>query len=83
MLKIAQDVLEKNNVQQEAAYALKKECDKKFGPAWYLNRIFIFIYSNRHCVIGKQFASSISSEAKHYAYFYVGAVGVLIWRTLS
>ena len=34
IFRIAQEGIEKNSVHQEAALMIKKESDRKFGPAW-------------------------------------------------
>merc|ERR1711904_42598 len=55
-------------VEREIAASIKKEMDKKFFPTW-------------QCFVGRNFKSSITHETKHYIYFYVGPVAILLFRT--
>merc|ERR1711934_888858 len=47
---------------------IKREMDKKFFPTW-------------QCFVGRNFKCSITHETKHYIYFYVGPVAILLFRT--
>eukprot|EP00656_Telonema_subtile_P045717 TRINITY_DN5198_c0_g1_i2.p1 TRINITY_DN5198_c0_g1~~TRINITY_DN5198_c0_g1_i2.p1 ORF type:complete len:117 (+),score=40.14 TRINITY_DN5198_c0_g1_i2:143-493(+) len=65
----AQVAIEKiNSREQEAAEEIKMQMDKKYGPDW-------------QCFVGRGFKACLTHETKHYAYFYAGALAVLIYRT--
>ncbi len=53
--------------EKEAAKAIKAFFDTKYAPNW-------------HCVVGKSFATHMSYENKTYIFFYVGQVGVLLYK---
>ena len=53
--------------EKEAAGAIKAFFDAKYAPNW-------------HCVVGKNFAAHMSYENKTFIFFYVGQVGVLLYK---
>ncbi len=53
--------------EKEAATAIKAFFDAKYAPNW-------------HCVVGKSFAAHMSYENKTFIFFYVGQVGVLLYK---
>lgn len=55
------------NLQDIAAY-IKKEFDKKYNPTW-------------HCVVGRNFGSYVTHETKHFIYFYLGQVAILLFKS--
>ncbi|THH27564.1 hypothetical protein EUX98_g6631 [Antrodiella citrinella] len=65
---IASAALEKYNIEKDIAAQIKKEFDKRFGPTW-------------HVVVGKNFGSYVTHETKHFIYFYVGSLALLIWKS--
>ena len=46
---------------------IKKKFDEKYGPNW-------------HCVVGKNFSSFVSYEAKNYIFFYEGQLAILLYK---
>jgi hypothetical protein len=54
-------------VQDIAAY-IKKEFDKKYNPTW-------------HCIVGRNFGSYVTHETKHFIYFYLGQVAILLFKS--
>jgi len=34
-----------------------------------------------HCIVGRNFGSYVTNEAKHYIYFYQGQIAVLLFKT--
>lgn len=46
---------------------IKEKFDEKYGTNW-------------HCVVGKNFASYCSYEAKNYIFFYEGQLAVLLYK---
>lgn len=47
---------------------IKKEFDKKYGPTF-------------HCIVGRNFGSYVTHETKHFIYFYLGQVAVLLFKS--
>ncbi|XP_022201985.1 dynein light chain 1, cytoplasmic [Nilaparvata lugens] len=64
----AVQALEKFNVEKDIAAHIKKEFDKKHGPTW-------------HCIVGRNFGSYVTHETRHFIYFYLGQVAVLLFRS--
>lgn len=34
-----------------------------------------------HCIVGQDFGSYVTHEAKHFIYFYVNKLGVLLFKS--
>ena len=65
-LDCANRALEKFIIEKDIAAFIKKEFDKKYNPHW-------------HCVVGRNFSGYCSNqEIKHFIYFYMGQVAVLL-----
>lgn len=56
-----------HHIQDVAAY-IKKEFDKKYNPTW-------------HCIVGRNFGSYVTHETKHFIYFYLGQVAILLFKS--
>ena len=65
---IAVQALEKFNIEKDIAAFIKKEFDKKYNPTW-------------HCIVGRNFGSYITHETKHFLYFYLGQVAILLFKS--
>lgn len=65
---ISTQALEKFNIEKDIAAFIKKEFDKKYNPTW-------------HCIVGRNFGSYITHETKHFIYFYLGQVAVLLFKS--
>ncbi|KAF8417256.1 hypothetical protein EV426DRAFT_540546, partial [Tirmania nivea] len=52
----------------EIAQHIKKEFDSRHGSTW-------------HCIVGRNFGSFVTHETKHFIYFYVGNLAVLLFKT--
>jgi len=64
----AAQALEKYNIEKDIAAFIKKEFDKKHGPTW-------------HCIVGRNFGSYVTHETKHFTYFYMGQVAILLFKS--
>lgn len=64
----AQQALGKFSIEKDVASFIKKEFDRKFNPTW-------------HCVVGRNFGSYVTHETKHFIYFYVGQVAILLFKS--
>merc|ERR1711980_12176 len=62
----ATQALEKYNIEKDIAAFIKKEFDKKYSPTW-------------HCIVGRNFGSYVTHETKHFIYFYLGQVAILLF----
>ncbi|KAI0983057.1 hypothetical protein GJ496_011147 [Pomphorhynchus laevis] len=67
-LTVAADAIEQFNIEKDIAAHIKKEFDKKFSPTW-------------HCVVGRNFGSYVTHETKHFIYFYLGSVAILLFKS--
>ena len=65
---VATQAMEKFNIEKDIAAYIKKEFDKKYNPTW-------------HCIVGRNFGSYVTHETKHFIYFYIGQVAVLLFKS--
>ena len=56
--------------EKEVAAHIKKVFDEKYKPTW-------------HCLVGRNFSSFVSHEKNSCCYFYLGQMGVMLWKTPS
>ena len=59
---------EQCGIKQDIAAYIKKEFDKKYNPTW-------------HCIVGRNFGSYVTHETKHFIYFYLGQVAILLFKS--
>mmetsp|Transcript_46787 Transcript_46787/g.77689 ORF Transcript_46787/g.77689 Transcript_46787/m.77689 type:complete len:93 (-) Transcript_46787:539-817(-) len=64
----ATQALEKFSIEKDVAAYIKKEFDKNHTPTW-------------HCVVGRNFGSYVTHETKHFIYFYIGQVAILLFKS--
>ena len=64
----ATQALEKYNIEKDIAAFIKKEFDKKYNPTW-------------HVIVGRNFGSYVTHETKHFIYFYLGQVAILLFKS--
>lgn len=67
-VRTALTALEKFNIEKDIAAYIKKEFDKKYAPTW-------------HCIVGRNFGSYVTHETKHFIYFYLGQVAILLFKS--
>merc|ERR1711997_105499 len=65
---VATQAVEKHNIEKDIAAYIKKEFDKKYNPTW-------------HCIAGRNFGSYVTHETKHFIYFYLGQVAILLFKS--
>ena len=56
------------NIFKDIAAFIKKEFDKKYNPTW-------------HCIVGRNFGSYVTHETKHFIYFYMGQIAILLFKS--
>ena len=64
----ATQALEKYTTEKDITAHIKKESDKKYNPVW-------------HCIVGRNFCSYVTHETKHFIYFYLGQVAILLFKS--
>merc|ERR1712088_239145 len=64
----ATQALGKYNIEKDIAAYIKKEFDKKYNPTW-------------HCIVGRNFGSYVTHETRHFIYFYLGQVAILLFKS--
>merc|ERR1711971_1011162 len=65
---IATQAMEKLSIEKDVAAYIKKEMDKKHNPTW-------------HVIVGRNFGSYVTHETKHFVYFYIGQMAVLLFKS--
>merc|ERR1712008_89289 len=55
-------------LEKDIAAYIKKEFDKKYNPTW-------------HCIVGRNFGSYVTHETRHFIYFYLGQVAILLFKS--
>merc|ERR1712156_753256 len=68
VVECATQALEKYNIEKDIAAYIKKEFDKKYNPTW-------------HCIVGRNFGSYVTHETRHFIYFYLGQVAILLFKS--
>ncbi|CAI2384638.1 unnamed protein product [Moneuplotes crassus] len=63
----ANAALDKFETEREISYHIKKYFDENYSPNW-------------HCVVGKSFASYVTYSSKHYIFFYIGQLAILLYK---
>ncbi|XP_077360421.1 dynein light chain 2, cytoplasmic-like [Festucalex cinctus] len=66
----AMQAMEKYNNSKDIAAFIKKEFDKKYNPTW-------------HCIVGRDFGSYVTHETKHFIYFFLDQVAILLFKSGS
>eukprot|EP00540_Astrosyne_radiata_P022599 CAMPEP_0116851136 /NCGR_PEP_ID=MMETSP0418-20121206/16542_1 /TAXON_ID=1158023 /ORGANISM="Astrosyne radiata, Strain 13vi08-1A" /LENGTH=137 /DNA_ID=CAMNT_0004483099 /DNA_START=40 /DNA_END=454 /DNA_ORIENTATION=+ len=66
----ASQAMAKYNIEKDVAAYIKREFDKKHGPTW-------------HVIVGRNFGSYVTHETKHFIYFYLGQVAVLLFGVVD
>ncbi|CAH8482557.1 unnamed protein product [Schistosoma guineensis] len=67
-LAIGMDSVRKYELEKDIADHLKKEFDTRYGPTW-------------HCIVGRNFGSSVTHEPDSFIYFYVEKYAVLLYKS--
>jgi dynein light chain LC8-type len=61
------NAIEAADTEKEISAFMKNFFDKKYSPNW-------------HCVVGKHFASFVTYTSKHYIFFYIGQMAILLYK---
>ncbi|KAM9249297.1 dynein light chain 1, cytoplasmic-like, partial [Dugong dugon] len=68
-LECATQALDKYNIEKGIEAHIKKEFDKKYNPTW-------------HCTVRRNFGSYVTYETKHFIYFYLGQMAILLFKSI-
>lgn len=66
-IKEARSAAEHRDNEKDISLAIKTYFDNKYSPTW-------------HCVVGKSFNAHVSYQGKHYIFFYVKQIAVLLYK---
>lgn len=58
----------KKKKKKNFIFCSTQEFDKKYNPTW-------------HCIVGRNFGSYVTHETKHFIYFYLGQVAILLFKS--
>eukprot|EP00823_Brevimastigomonas_motovehiculus_P001848 TRINITY_DN1254_c0_g1_i1.p1 TRINITY_DN1254_c0_g1~~TRINITY_DN1254_c0_g1_i1.p1 ORF type:complete len:103 (+),score=13.11 TRINITY_DN1254_c0_g1_i1:36-344(+) len=64
----AVSAMQKFSIEKDIAAHIKKDFDKRHHPTW-------------HCIVGRNFGSYVTHETKHFIYFYLGQVAILLFKS--
>ncbi len=62
------DYMNKCFTDQEIASKLKAKYDEEQKPTW-------------QCIVGRHFGSVVTHEMKNYIYFYIGQMGIVLFKS--
>lgn len=68
VVEVAIEAVKLHPAVRDVAHHIKKEMDSRCSPTW-------------HCVVGQDFGSYVTHEARTFIYFYVNKLGVLLWKS--
>ena len=54
--------------ENDIAELIKKEFDQTFAKNW-------------HCIVGRNFGSYVTHQERHFIYFFLGQIGILLFKT--
>ncbi|KAL5962785.1 Dynein light chain 2 cytoplasmic [Taenia solium] len=63
----ASDALESCQKPRDIARFIKKTFDEQLYPGWM-------------CVVGQAFGSQVTHQTRHYIYFFIRDLAVLLWK---
>eukprot|EP00921_Rhytidocystis_pertsovi_P018436 GHVQ01029167.1.p1 GENE.GHVQ01029167.1~~GHVQ01029167.1.p1 ORF type:complete len:147 (+),score=18.24 GHVQ01029167.1:476-916(+) len=63
----AMKAVETYRSEKEIADSIKAHFDSQHGPTW-------------NCIVGRNFGSSVTHETKHYIYFAIAQLSILLWK---
>ena len=67
-INVSTKAIDTYSIEKDIACYIKKEFDRKHNPTW-------------HCIVGRNFGSYVTHETKHFIYFYLGQIAVLLFKS--
>ena len=68
-IQVATKAKSTSELEKDIAMYIKREFDIKHGSTW-------------HCIVGRSFGSFVTHESKHFIYFYLDQMAILLFKTL-
>jgi len=71
----------KHDVEKQVNMAIDKHDGNEQLISENIKNFFDRTYApNWHCVVGKHFASYVTYTSKHYIFFYIGQMAILLYK---
>jgi dynein light chain LC8-type len=74
-INVATKAIDMYNIEKDIACYIKKEFDRKHNPTWHC------VVGNQILILGRNFGSYVTHETKHFVYFYLGQIAVLLFKS--
>ncbi|CAD8107105.1 unnamed protein product [Paramecium sonneborni] len=68
VIEVSRQAIDKSSTDQQIASYIKDELRAKYHGTW-------------HCIVGRNFGSYVTHETKHYIYFYIGQLAIMLFKT--
>ena len=65
---VSTHALERFNIEKDIAAFIETEFNERYSPTW-------------HCVVGGNFGPFVAHETKHFIYFHLGQVAILLFKS--
>ena len=85
---VASAALEKYNIEKDIAAQIKKEFDRRHGPTWHVvvgKNFGSYVTHGMHATVAFIYppvnAFFFATETKHFIYFYIGSLAILVWKS--
>jgi dynein light chain LC8-type len=75
-ISVATKAIDMYNIEKDIACYIKKEFDRKHNPTWHC-----VVGMNVYLFLGRNFGSYVTHETKHFIYFYLGQIAVLLFKS--
>lgn len=69
VIEVAKEAVNTHAQARDIACEIKKAMDRRSGGGTW------------HCIVGQDFGSYVTHEARHFIYFYVNKLGVLLFKS--
>ncbi len=67
--------IDRRDSEKDISEEIKRDFDKQYGPNWHC-----VVGSYKTNRVGKNFCYHVSYRAKHFIFFYVGQIAVLLYK---
>jgi dynein light chain LC8-type len=74
-INVSTKAIDMYNIEKDIACYIKKEFDRKHNPTWHC------IVGTIPLTLGRNFGSYVTHETKHFIYFYLGQIAVLLFKS--
>ena len=77
-INVSTKAIETYSIEKDIACYIKKEFDRKHNPTWHC---VVGKVNQFNSFIGRNFGSYVTHETKHFIYFYLGQIAVLLFKS--